>query len=223
MNIPKPQPCGQNWLAMQPTANGRQCGQCNKEIYDFSAMSWPAIARVQTAHGNALCGMYAPAQLAHWGQSPPKPCARLAAATTLALTLSAITASAQTATPPATSSTLRLSGTVLAASPQGKSEPLAFATVLVTGTTIGTITDEQGHYELTIPQASASNPAAIIRFSRLGFVGSEWELPVQSQPQLQHDALLAADTTIIAFSIRKPSLAARAKWKLKRWFGRKAE
>ncbi|WP_210519476.1 hypothetical protein [Hymenobacter terricola] len=62
--LPKPQPCGQNWLDMQPTDNGRHCGQCGKEIYDFSAMSWPEIVRTQATHGNALRGMYAPAQLA---------------------------------------------------------------------------------------------------------------------------------------------------------------
>ncbi|MGI4874930.1 MAG: hypothetical protein ACRYFX_27565 [Janthinobacterium lividum] len=55
--LPKPPPCHQNWLAMLPTRNGRLCGQCNKEIHDFSAMSWPAITQTQAAHGNALCGM----------------------------------------------------------------------------------------------------------------------------------------------------------------------
>ncbi|WP_460501564.1 hypothetical protein, partial [Hymenobacter agri] len=86
--LPKPQPCGQSWLGMTPTANGRLCGQCDKEIYDFSGMSWPAIAQTQAAHGNALCGMYSPEQLKYWGQTPPpSTCTKLAAATTLALTL----------------------------------------------------------------------------------------------------------------------------------------
>ena len=40
--------------------------------------------------------MYTPAQLANWGQLPPaSACAKLAAATTLALALSAIPAAAQ--------------------------------------------------------------------------------------------------------------------------------
>lgn len=220
--LPKPQPCTQNWLAMQPTANGRQCGQCEKEIYDFSAMPWPAIVQVQAAHGNALCGMYAPAQLAHWGQSPPSACTRLAAATTLALTLSAIPAPAQTAAVSTAGDTLTLSGTVMMATSKGKREPLPFATVLVTGTSTGTITDEQGHYELTIPQAADSHPTTIA-FRSLGFIQRDWVLPAQGPNRVQHDALLAIDTRIIAYSVRKPSLAERAKWKLKSWFGRKAD
>ena len=95
-------------------------------------MSWPEIARTQAAHGHALCGMYAPAQLAHWGQSPPAgPCARLAAAASLALALSALLVRAQT---PAAVATATLSGTVRMASANGKVVPVPYATVLLTST-----------------------------------------------------------------------------------------
>ncbi len=214
--LPKPRPCGQPWLAMQPTANGRLCGQCDKEIHDFSAKSWPDIVRTQAAHGNTLCGMYSPAQLAHWGQSPPSVCARLASATALAFALSTVQVQGQIM--PSATNKLTLSGTVSAISAKGKTEPVSFATVYVAGTKFGTSTDEQGHYSLTLPDSVNSTTSTII-FSSIGFNTSKFTLPTQSTGLLQHDALLTIDTTIIAFSVRKPSLVERTKWTLKRWFG----
>lgn len=217
-NLPKPQPCGQPWLAMQPTANGRLCGQCDKEIHDFSGMAWPAIARAQAAHGNALCGMYSPAQLRHWGQTPPpSACARLAAATTLALALSAIPAAAQTP------GGRTLSGTVTYISEKGNSEPMPGATVLLAGTQVGISTDAQGRYELTLPDAKALPEGAKIQFSSVGFATTEWPLPTPAGGPLQHDALLHMDAKIIGFSVRRPSLPERAWWSLKRLFGRRPE
>jgi hypothetical protein len=219
--LPKPQPCDQNWLAMQPTANGRRCGQCEKEIFDFSAMSWPEIVRTQAAHGHTLCGMYAPKQLEHWGQSPPSPCARLAAATTLALTLSAIPAPAQnlTYTRPAAGRTL--SGTVLSPRAKGKFAPAPGVTVMLKGTNLGAATDDNGHYELVIPDTVCH--AATIVFSSIGYLRTEWPLP-PSQGPLQHDATLVEDDNPLAvFSVPRPSLLQRARWTLKRWFGREQE
>jgi CarboxypepD_reg-like domain len=219
-NLPKPQPCNQFWLAMQPTANGRLCGMCDKEIYDFSGMAWPAIARTQAAHGNALCGMYSPDQLKHWGQTPtPGACATLAAATTLALALSAIPAAAQT---PASRT---LSGTVMFVSNKGKSGPLPFATVLVAGTQVGVSTDAQGRYELTLPDEKSLPEAARIQISSVGLTTAEWPLPPQSDGPLRHDALLHVnpDSNIITFSVRRPTLPERAVWAVKRLFRRRQE
>lgn len=220
-SLPKPQPCGQPWLAMQPTANGRLCGQCDKEIYDFSGMAWPTIARTQAAHGNALCGMYSPAQLQHWGHTPPpSACAQLAAATTLALALAAIPAIPVAAQTPG-GRTLR--GTVTTVSKKGKSEPLPYATVLLAGTQVGVSTDAQGRYELTLPNAKALPEGAKIQFSSIGFAPAEWPLPTTGDDPLQHDALLRMDSRIITFSVHRPSLPARAWWSLKRLFSRRQE
>lgn len=201
---------------MQPTANGRLCGQCNKEIYDFSAMPWPAIEQTQAAHGNALCGMYSPAQLAHWGQSPPSACARLASATALALALSTVPAQGQA--PLATTTGLKLSGTVSTTNEKGNPEPVPYATVLIAGTKLGVNTDEQGHYELAIPDSVCT--AHPVTFSFIGFNPSVFTLPSHSTGLLRHDVLLTASTNVIIFSVRKPSPAERVKWTLKRWFGR---
>lgn len=218
--LPKPQPCGQRWLDMSPTANGRLCGQCDKEIYDFSGMAWPAIARTQAEHGNTLCGMYTPEQLQHWGQTPsPSACARLAAATTLALALSGIPAAAQVA------DGRTLSGTVTAISAKGKTEPVPFATVLLAGTQVGASTDEQGHYQLTLPADKALPEAARIQFMSIGLTTAEWPLPLPNDGPLQHDALLHINpnSNLSVFSVRKPTLLEQTRWTLKRWFSRQKE
>ena len=214
--LPKPQPCGQNWLSMTPTANGRLCGQCDKEIYDFSAMSWPEIEHTQVTHGSALCGMYSAAQLAHWGQLPPSACARLASATALALALSTVQAHGQALLPAAG---LTLSGTVFTITAKGEPEPIPFASIYVAGTRLGTITNAQGQYELALPDSIQRTPS-ILMCSSLGFKTDKFELPSQNAGLVQHNVLLTADTTnIISYSVRKPSLFERAKWTLKRWLG----
>ena len=217
-NLPKPQPCGQHWLGMQPTANGRLCGQCDKEIHDFSGMAWPAIARTQAAHGNALCGMYTSDQLKHWGQTlPPSACAKLAAATTLALALSAIPAAAQNP------GGRTISGTVMYVSDKGQPEPLPGATVLLAGTQVGISTDVQGRYELALPESKSLPAAAKIQISSIGFATAEWPLPTPGNSPLQHDVLMRMDSRVITFSVRRPTLPERAVWSLKRLFRRRQE
>ena len=207
---------------MSPTANGRQCGQCDKEIHDFSAMSWPAIARTQAEHGNALCGMYTPAQLAHWGQRPPpSACAKLAAATALALSLSSLPALAQTPAAAAPGKIV-VSGTVTTTSAMGKPEPVPGATVLLQGTNIGVSTDADGRYELVLPDSVSGDSTSILSFSGIGYVRSKWVLLPQSHGLVQHDALLTEDNTQIAYSVLMPTVTQRVKWTLKRWFGRKS-
>ncbi len=212
--LPKPQPCGQNWLDMKPTTNGRLCGQCDKEIHDFSAMSWPDIARTQAANGNALCGMYAPAQLAHWGQSPPSACARLAPATTIAWALASLPAHGQFAT---AADSVRVMGTVKVELEQGKPVLAPGVTVVANGTTFGTSTDMQGHFELVLPAAVAHSPTSAILFSYVGYKSSMLTLPTDATGVVQHDVVLAPSPAIV-YAVERPSLARRIRWRLRRWF-----
>lgn len=217
-SMPKPQPCGQNWLAMSPTENGRRCGQCHKVIHDFSKLSWPQIEARQQAHGNALCGMYAPAQLTHWGQAPPaspSTGARLAAATMLALTLSALPAPAQTAVAKDSGQAVILQGTVYDVTEEGKPTPLAGVTVLLRGTTLGVSSSQNGHYELSIPYSVEA--ASAIVFSMVGYRTTELALtPMDSGLQTHDVQLTFDDRNNEVFSVRMPTRMQRAKWALKR-------
>jgi hypothetical protein len=205
---------------MLPTARGRLCGQCEREIYNFSAMSWPQIMHIQAAHGNRLCGLYADAQLAHWGHVTPKACAPLAAATALALALTAVPAPAQTLTPTTLRpATLELRGTVTMVSARtGQPEPVPGVTVLLLGTTLGASTDMQGHYALTVPTAERADTLQL-GFSAIGFVTQHVPLPLPAAGVVEHNAQLVLDARDIqAFYVRKPSLLARVRWRLQRWF-----
>lgn len=202
---------------MRPTDKGRLCGQCEKEIYDFSAMSWPAIARTQAAHGNTLCGMYSPAQLAHWGQAPPT-CAQLLAATTLALTLANLPAVAQAPAGSAAAPELTLRGTVFAPSATGKVEPVPFVTVFLPGTTLGTSTNEVGQYTFTIPATGSQPDSTTVLFSNVGYHTGKLVLPRQACGLFQQDVYLAIETNLEIFSVSQPSLRERMNWRLKRWF-----
>jgi hypothetical protein len=216
---PKPQPCDQPWLAMQPTADGRLCAQCEKEIYDFSTLSWPQIMQTRAAHGNGLCGMYSDAQLAHWGHSPPSSCVPLVAAA-LVLTLTTLPAPAQSVSLPVTTSdSIQLRGTVTNISPQtGQLEPLPGTTVLLVGTTLGTVTDAQGHYTFTI-SAPQEEKSTTLGFSFIGFVTQRIALSPTNTDVVEQNVQLVPDPTgIITFSIRKPSLTERLKWQFTRWF-----
>jgi hypothetical protein len=217
--LPKPQLCDQNWLAMPPTTKGRLCGQCEREIYDFSALSWPQIVQTQAAHGNRLCGLYSDAQLAHWGHVPPRVCAPLAAATALALALTAVSAPAQTPAPASLgSAALHLRGTVTMVSVQtGKLEPVPGVTVLLLGSTLGASTDEQGHYALTVPPAGRADTLRL-GFSAIGFVTQHVPLPPTPTGVVEQNAQLVLDAREVqAFYVRKPSLLTRVKWRFQRW------
>lgn len=215
--LTKPRLCNQNWLAMAPTAQGRLCAQCEREIYDFSALSWPQIVHVQAAHGNRLCGLYSDAQLAHWGQAPPSICAPLAAATALALALTTVPAPAQTLAPAISAPAARqLRGTVTTVSAQtGQVEPVPGVTVLLLGSTLVVSTDMQGRYELTVPAADTVH----LGFSSIGFVTQQVPLPLPPTGVVEQHVQLAPDAhELQTFYVRKPSLLTRVKWRFQRWF-----
>lgn len=71
MTLKKPKYCGQNWLDMIPTENGRICGGCQKEIFDFSKKSFAEIKEIQEANNNALCAMYPKDVIANWNSTKP--------------------------------------------------------------------------------------------------------------------------------------------------------
>lgn len=58
-----PQPCDQKWSDMAPSANGRSCDRCNKEIVDFSALSDAQILQHLKAGSGKVCGQFSGKQL----------------------------------------------------------------------------------------------------------------------------------------------------------------
>ncbi|HBT10115.1 MULTISPECIES: carboxypeptidase-like regulatory domain-containing protein [Leeuwenhoekiella] len=58
-----PEPCHEDWSQMTPSAQGRFCSSCEKEVIDFTQLSRKQIiANVQ--RGEKICGRYRKDQLA---------------------------------------------------------------------------------------------------------------------------------------------------------------
>jgi hypothetical protein len=59
-----PQPCSQNWEAMQPDANGRHCSSCAQTVIDFTTWELQDIAAYLKKNGGQhTCGRFLNNQL----------------------------------------------------------------------------------------------------------------------------------------------------------------
>ncbi|MEI9958993.1 MAG: hypothetical protein WDM90_22370 [Ferruginibacter sp.] len=58
LHITIPQPCTQNWDAMDNAGNGRHCSQCNKVVYDFSQMNDDEVLHFFKQQATIPCGRF---------------------------------------------------------------------------------------------------------------------------------------------------------------------
>jgi len=62
-NLSRLKKCDQYWDEMNPVADGRICGKCDKKIVDFSNMTFTDIAFFMAESREPVCGFYLPEQL----------------------------------------------------------------------------------------------------------------------------------------------------------------
>ena len=157
-NISIPQPCAKSWAAMTPTAAGRHCAACATEVVDFTRMSEAEIlAFLARQGGRPVCASVYATQLApvpatrwrRWlvaglallGWQPVASCA------TQPPQAPPTTPTTATAEPAAASQPVVIRGQVL----DGEKGPgVAGMYVLINKTQYGTITDENGRFELVL-------------------------------------------------------------------------
>jgi CarboxypepD_reg-like domain len=221
-NIPKPQHCGQDWLDMTPTTGGRICGQCDKVIVDFTRSDWADIERIQKENNNTLCGMYSPAQLAHWGQQvPAKGCSKMAATAAMLVSMS-VSAQAFAQTPHPAKEKTRIYGTVHEKISEGKGEPLLGAIIRVKGTETGAYADAEGNYQIQLPDHPDTLPHPVLVFSMIGYQDVEIPLTGLEKGNFRYDALLAeSDVHLSVFYVKRPTIWRRIQWRFQEWFRRK--
>ena len=153
-----PQPCAQPWAAMTPTAAGRHCAVCATEVVDFTKLSDNEILAFLAQHrGQHVCANAHAAQLA-----PPAPVPRwrqwaLAALAVLGLAPATLAGGGEALPPPVPplsdfgkrpptpGAQVVVRGQVF---DNRDGTPVAGARVMVDGTQYGTLTDDQGRYEL---------------------------------------------------------------------------
>lgn len=58
-----PEPCNEKWSEMEPTAKGRACARCERELIDFTAFSDRQLVDYLSKHNGKLCGHFSPRQL----------------------------------------------------------------------------------------------------------------------------------------------------------------
>jgi len=78
-------------------------------------------------------------------------------------------------------------------------EPIIGANIFVPGTTIGTVTDVEGNYVLSVPRGS------VVRFSYLGYVDQEFTVaePTTLNVQLEEDVKMLEEVVVVAFGTQK--------------------
>ena len=219
--VPKPKPCGQNWLDMKPAERGRTCGQCSKVITDFSKMSWAEIEQVHLQKKEAVCGMYSPAQLDHWGHEIPKSgCSKFAATAALLISLTASTqATGQAPVEQDTTKRTIIHGTVTGKSIEGSIDTLDYATVVLKNTTVGVTTNGHGHYELDVTDYLGVIAEPTIVFSYIGYERFELKLDNDNtKGELNYNVEMNEGAQLTDFYVRGSTRAERIKWKFKRCF-----
>ncbi len=234
--LKKPKYCGENWLEMEPTEDGRICGSCQKTIVDFSNKSWKEIEAIQSAAEQPLCGMYSKKQLKYWGQEPPKTIpgckSWLLASALLTVNLplleqlnaqptEAVEQVKESASISDTTRSQIVKGLVYDADNE---EPLFAANVVINNTEIGVVTDIDGKFELEIPKEHWQDSLMI---SYIGYEDKMIPIASFSEHSLTTHQLLRATMTplteehITYFYIKTPSKRKRFWQRVKNFFRRK--
>ncbi len=215
----KPIHCGQNWLEMSPIEGGRICGKCEKKIIDFSKMSWKEIENIQLQNDNSICGMYNPKQLEYWGQDIQKNKDSLFKSLTIAgLTISlAIPSYAQTLN---SNDSLIIKGKVIDIT---NGEEIPFARVTLKRNKTETITDLEGNFKLLVTKLQLENINDTLEIDYVGYVKKQIVLKdIRKDNSIELERSLKLLPMSIAFSVSKPTFIQRVKWKIGKWFSRKA-
>lgn len=220
-----PQPCTESWAAMTPASLGRHCAACQKTVVDFTQKTDAEILAYLTQTTGRTCGRFRATQLGHplqpvaaepngwrtWlgtvlaagslGLLAPK----AAGQTAIRGTAGPLPAAAATSDPAAVGRPVAepaaalhpkgprtLTGTV-----RGEAlEPLPGVTVLLKGTLLGTNTNVDGTFTLTIP---GDAPTAQLVFSYIGYSSVEQTVALANRDPLV--VVLADDMQMLSGDI----------------------
>jgi hypothetical protein len=225
--IPKPKHCGQNWLEMTPTEGGRICGQCEKKIVDFSKKSWLEIEQHQKQNNYAVCGMYKRKQLDNWGKEIPKATNNIKQIITItSLTISLTTTAFSQKK---NFESLIIKGKVVNTE---TNEPLPFANILLKRRKVGTSSDIDGNFQLTVRNIAISKVPDTLEITYVGYFSKKIIINDLKEFEQQENTIglkefkldLEMKSEIVytsAFFVSKPTLQEKLKYRFNKWFRRK--
>jgi hypothetical protein len=210
-----PKPCEENWHEMPGNEKERHCGVCSKTVPDFTKLTSDQILQKIKETRGQVCGSFTKAQLQQVYTDPVSPGGtfiykRMLAGLMLFIQPSAVTASEYKAprfeiasdayreielrdsdnefnTNPTDSLRNVIQGQVLE---EGTNEPLSFINVSIQGMQIGTSTDMNGRFRLTIPGTLHSGKFTLI-ISSLGYKELIFTLNSSDLPILDKTIILS--------------------------------
>lgn len=221
------QPCSQDWQSMQPIERGRHCLSCQKSVVDFTTMTDQEVYLHLAQASGKVCGRFRPTQLKQYrAQHVPRPASSwqrylLSLSAVLGLgRLETIPVQAQgiteqrvakqqiTPLPPHSGSLVTqpilLKGKVTLAD-DGTRQP--GVTIVVKGTTWGTVTNNQGEYELSLPEWNS--PVIELVYSYIGYQTVERVIPTDEAATavavaLEADVHMLGEVSFIHVKYRFP-------------------
>ncbi|NJB69719.1 hypothetical protein GGR42_000181 [Saonia flava] len=181
-----PEPCTENWNTMAPTQKGAFCDKCSKEVVDFTHTSRFELSK-KLESGTKLCGRFKPSQLntpiPSVSQNTWKRNAAMLGFTSL-LAIGSPVAAQQTkpaletveeeivtlgdiAIVPIAQENITIHGNV-----KDLEFPLPGATVVLKNSTVGTQTDFDGNFSLTLPASEIQSLNTLV-ISHIGYITKE--------------------------------------------------
>lgn len=181
LTVSIPDPCTQFWNDMTPVEGGRHCLHCQKSVIDFSSMTDKEILAVVSKHEGNLCGNFRSEQLSRVLVTDPEPRhSFLPAAMLASLIATVIPANSSAHTPgpsmeqvpvihiPEENTPCVFKGWIVDSL---TNEGLQGVTIVLKGSgTVGSVTDDSGKFQLTVPSGS---PELTFRISYLGYNAKE--------------------------------------------------
>ena len=224
INLSQLKLCDERWEDMTPNERGRLCANCAKTIIDFRQMSNGDIARTHAFSEESVCGVYRPEQMRLPKKKPPR--YRINKRVSLFMAslgfLFSEQVKAQEPVPkertikreeiqkmqeragpfdhgPSISENVMVTGKIT--DETGNAVP--FATVHVQGTRMGTASDFDGTYVLTIPADSLKMDELVLIFKFVGYATEQLHL---GKPEQHKNKLVVADMefeeqSVIAFGV----------------------
>jgi hypothetical protein len=181
-----PEPCQENWDQMTPCEKGRFCNSCRKTVFDFMDMQDHQLANFFKAAPTDLCGHLNKEQLERFITIPKKkiPIIRYFFQLTLPAFLISIKSYSQKTLNVHTQAVKKNSlttdqkplKTILISQIEGTIKdtsglPVAFATISLKESYHTTISDEEGHFKLSV-----NEPRSTLIISAIGYEQKEVEL-----------------------------------------------
>lgn len=179
MRLSIPTPCSQPWHKMQPAENGRFCDACQKKVVDFTEFTDKELINFFNKTNNNICGRFQHTQLdkklvvnkCHSVKTSwlTVMLSTIAISTTVPTMASAKKALQEQSFWKTTSNdVVSIRDTVKGRVIGRDSLPIVGASVMIQQSTIGTVTDENGNFELKIPDSLQSFTTKLV-ISSVGY------------------------------------------------------